>query len=63
MGFAPVKPHGFPTFLHGKTTVFPTPFPKFITPFYGYSLQRETKLQKSMSSLVGRDKKLIIYNL
>jgi hypothetical protein len=31
MGFAPVKPHGFPTFLHGKTTVFPTPFPKVIT--------------------------------
>ncbi|MEY2986040.1 MAG: hypothetical protein RJB24_269 [Candidatus Parcubacteria bacterium] len=29
MGFAPVKPHGFPTFLHGKTTVFPTPFPDF----------------------------------
>jgi len=27
MGFAPVKPHGFPTFLHGKTPVFPTPFP------------------------------------
>jgi len=29
MGFAPVKPHGFPTFLHGKTPVFPTPFPNF----------------------------------
>ena len=28
MRFALVKPHGFPTFLHGKTTVFPTPFPK-----------------------------------
>ncbi len=26
--FAPVKPHGFPTFLHGKTPVFQTPFPK-----------------------------------
>ena len=23
----PVKPLGFPTFLHGKTPVFPTPFP------------------------------------
>jgi len=29
IGFAPVKPHGFPTFLNGKTTVFPTPFPDF----------------------------------
>jgi hypothetical protein len=26
--FAPVKPLGFPTFLHRKTPVFPTPFPK-----------------------------------
>ena len=28
MGFAPVKPHGFPTFLHRKTNFFPTTFPK-----------------------------------
>jgi hypothetical protein len=29
MGFTPVKPHGFPTFLDGKTPVFSTPFPDF----------------------------------
>jgi len=29
MRFALVKPHGFPAFLHGKTAVFPTPFPDF----------------------------------
>ena len=50
MGFAPVKPHGFPTFLHGKTTVFPTPFPDFQSITGTPSLptagrQRETKYQ------------------
>jgi hypothetical protein len=42
MGFTPVKPLDFSTFLHGKTTVFPTPFPDFQSN-YGSSLQRETK--------------------
>jgi hypothetical protein len=28
IGFTPVKPLGFPTFLYGETPVFPTPFPE-----------------------------------
>jgi hypothetical protein len=57
--FAPVKPHGFPTFLHGKTPVFPTPFPKAkaflrgLPPLASRRDGRETENSTKLSSLGG----------
>jgi hypothetical protein len=48
--FAPVKPLGFPTFLHRKTPVFPTPFPKALA-FLGVLPPKGDKINLNLKIL------------